>query len=188
MKLSGCAKLDLRPLTGTWFRAIPTQHWATRLATGHSKFTRSRFGAGTTTDPCHALLYLAAGIDVAMWEVGALLGQLHAPISNPHGTWTTLCFDLVLQSVADLTLPAQVKRIGSSTQELTGDCRFHATGPTPTQRLGAALFAVPGLEAFLAPSTKAPRSNLIVFPEKLQPGSRITFLNPASGKVESLFP
>ncbi len=91
--------------------------------------------------------------------------------------------------MADLTDPRGQKRIRTSEQELTGKWNRHGTaGAAPTQRLGAALFEVPGLEGFLVPTAVPAISgtNLIVFPEKLTPPSRIGFWNPLTRRVERL--
>jgi hypothetical protein len=100
-----------------------------------------------------------------------------------------------LRSVADLTLIAEQHHLATTVQELTGDWHGYAlrdplqsvpqpTGFAPTQLLGAAVHAVPGIEGFRAVSAKvATRKNLVVFPDKLQPGSQILFTDTASGSV-----
>jgi hypothetical protein len=102
-------------------------------------------------------------------------------------TWTVLPLNVSLETVADLTDPAEQRRIGTSAQELTGRWdQYKQTGMAPTQRLGAALFELPGLEGFLVPTAIAGISgkNLVVFPEKLKDRSRIEFRNPSSGRIE----
>ena len=55
-------------------------------------------------------------------------------------------------------------------------------GIAPTQELGAALFQVPGLEGFRALSARVPYCmTLVVFPQKLQPGSIVEFSHPTLG-------
>ncbi|MGO9471584.1 MAG: RES domain-containing protein [Isosphaeraceae bacterium] len=117
------------------------------------------------------------------------LGKPQAPIPNPRSTWTTLNLRVILQAVADLTNPLEQKRIGTSAQELTGKWnQSEELGQAPTQVLGAALFALPVLEGFLVPTAVPGASgiNLVVFPEKLVPGSRIEFRNPDTGRLERL--
>jgi hypothetical protein len=58
MKTGGCAKLSLRPRTGTWSRALNLRHWKTRLSTDHSRITRSRFSNASATAPLYRMLYL----------------------------------------------------------------------------------------------------------------------------------
>jgi hypothetical protein len=100
-----------------------------------------------------------------------------------------------LQSVADLTLISEQKRLGTTAQELTGDWEGYRTrtpnssvpqptGTAPTQDLGEAMFSTPGVEGFRTVSAKVPdQMNLIVFPAKLLKGSRIVYLDKATGTV-----
>jgi hypothetical protein len=101
--------------------------------------------------------------------------------------WTILPLNVALGAVADLTDPSAQKRIGTSAQELTGKWdQYKQSGTAPTQRLGAALFELPGLEGFLVPTAVPGISgtNLVVFPEKLNARSRIEFRNQNSGRIE----
>ena len=62
-------------------------------------------------------------------------------------------------------------------------------GVAPTQALGGALFTLPGLEGFRTVSAKIPyHVNLVVFPEKLQEGSRIEFHHPPTGLTSVIEP
>lgn len=104
------------------------------------------------------------------------------------------------QAVADLTQESQQQLFETTAQELTGDWRgYQQRSPTtpvsqpvgvaPTQALGATLFAVPDLEGFRVLSAKLPYySNLVIFPQKLQPGSQVVFSNPATGQRHILTP
>jgi hypothetical protein len=103
-----------------------------------------------------------------------------------------------LRYVADLTDVSQQQLLATNAQELTGDWRGYAMrrpgcpvseprGMAPTQELGLALSAVRGLEAFLAISAKyAIYRNLVVSPNKLAAGSRIQFINHATGQAETM--
>ena len=148
MKLSGCGKLTLSPLTGHWFRALNLKHWDTRLKTGHTKTSRSRFSGASQTSPGPRMLYLGENHQVAIYEVGALLGDPNLPVSNPRGSWVLMSLRIQLDQVADLSDPAEQKRIDTNEQELTG-VWGNAGGDAPTQKLGDALFAVPELEGFI---------------------------------------
>lgn len=134
---------------------------------------------------------------MALFEVQALLGSPTHPggiIPHPRQTWTVLNVDVQLQTVADLTQESQQQLLETTAQELTGDWRGYQqrspatsvsqpVGVAPTQFLGAALFAVPGLEGFRTLSAKLPYySNLVIFPQKLQPGSQVVFSDPATGQ------
>jgi hypothetical protein len=185
MKVSGCGKLTLSPLTGHWFRALNLKHWKTRLVTAHTTTSRSRFSAASLSTPGPRLLYLGGNHQAAIYEVGALLGDPNQPVSNPKGSWVLMSLRVQLHRVADLTDVAQQRLIATNDQELTGVWGDSA-GTAPTQRLGAALFAVPELEAFLFPSAKAGSLNLAVFMDKLSPDSTVTFQNELSKRVEAL--
>ena len=78
-------------------------------------------------------------------------------------------------------------------QELTGDWRGYQTrgphrpiplpvGQAPTQELGRHIF-LSGIEGFLSPSAKiATNQNLVIFPENLRPGSRLTYAD-SNGRI-----
>jgi hypothetical protein len=185
MKLSGCGKLTLSPLTGHWFRALNLKHWDTRLATSHTTSYRSRFSAATQASPGPRMLYLGENHQVAIFEVGALLGDPNLPISNPKGSWVLMSLRVQLHHIADLSEPAQQKLIATNDQELTG-VWANAGGGAPTQKLGAALFAVPGLEGFIFPSARVGSRNLAVFMDKLGGKSALTFQNELTKQTEAL--
>lgn len=189
MRLSACRRLRLGPLTGTWYRAIPQEHWETRLSARHTVTFTGRFSAGSPANPTYQILYLSQDHRLALFEVGALVGKPEAPIPDPRITWTVLPLIVALDAVADLTDPAEQKRIGTSAQELSGKWdQYKEPERAPTQQLGAALFELPGLEGFLVPTALPGISgrNLVVFPEKLTTRSRIAFRDPRSGRVERL--
>jgi len=155
------------PESRVWYRAIQTHFLATALAIHHTATTSSRFSSATVASPGHQVLYLAEDPLVALLEVQALLGSPTTPG-------------------------------GIVPQELTGDWRgYQLRGPTttvtnptgiaPTQDLGAALYGVPKLEGFRTLSAKAPYQEiLVVFPQKLEPGSKVSWFNPLARKTESL--
>lgn len=185
IKLAGCGKLTLSPLTGHWFRALNLKHWKSRLVTSHTTTYRSRFSAASQASPGPRMLYLGENHLVAIYEVGALLGDPTLPISNPKGSWALMSLHVQLHLVADLSDPAQQRLIATSEQELTGSWG-NAGGSAPTQKLGAALFATPGLEGFIFPSAKAGSRNLAIFMDKLGANSTVTFKNEMSNKTEPL--
>ncbi|MGH7135342.1 MAG: RES family NAD+ phosphorylase [Pirellulales bacterium] len=185
MKLTNFTPLSPQRLTGTWYRAIQPKHWKASLSTAHTRTISSRFSAGTMANPSFEVLYLAEDHQVALFEVQALLGSplpggAYAP--NPAQTWVIVNVDVTLSNVADLCRRKERKKVQTTVQELTGDWRGYAlrnpgARPTaPTQRLGSALNGVRDLEGFLTFSAKVPtRKSLVVFPQKLQAGSRIRF-------------
>jgi hypothetical protein len=101
--------------------------------------------------------------------------------------------DVQLQTVADLTQESQQQLLETTAQELTGDWRGYQqrspatsvsqpVGVAPTQSLGAALFAVPGLEGFRTLSAKLPYySNLVIFPPEVTAGQSGGLLRPGDG-------
>jgi RES domain len=183
MKTRGCARLALRPETGTWFRALNLRHWKTRLKTDHSRTCRSRFSDASAASPLYRILYLGENHQVAIYEVGALLGNPNAPLSSPRGTWVLMSLQVTLHFVADLCEPTQQRLISTNDQELTG-VWANSSGPAPTQQLGEALYAVPLLEGFVFPSSKVGSRNLAIFPDKLDARSSITFQNDLDVKAE----
>jgi len=90
-----------------------------------------------------------------------------------------------LYNVADLSDPDQQKLISTNDQELTG-VWANNPGAAPTQKLGAALHAIPSLEGFIFPSSKAGSCNLAVFMDKLDKRSVIAFDNELDGITEML--
>jgi hypothetical protein len=193
--------LPLAPESSTWYRALSTHFLPTALSTWHTSTLLSRFSDASPEFPGFEILYLAENHLVALLEVQALLGSPNTPgglVPSPHGTWTTLNVNVSLQYVADLTDLASQDFLEITAQELTGDWHGYylrspgttikrPTGSAPTQELGVALFGVPKLEAFVSLSSKAPyHQSLAIFPQKLLPGSRVSWRNPLTGKEESI--
>jgi RES domain-containing protein len=196
VNLAGCGSLTTARLSGTWYRAIQPQFWHLSLQTSHTKTVSSRFNPSAAANPGFEILYLAENQLVALFEVQALLGSPLPPalvVPNPHHAWVVINVRVQLQQVVDLTDVAQQSLIDTTAQELTGDWRGNQfrgptssvpapTGPAPTQELGAALFALADVEGFLAISTKVPtHQSLIVFPERLKPGSHLEFSHQTLG-------
>jgi RES domain len=185
MKLSGCGRLSLSPLTGQWFRALNLRHWNTRLSTDHSKVYSSRFSDASPAVPSYRMLYLGENHQVAIFEVGALLGDPNDPVSNPRGSWALMSIQIKLHHIADLSDSHQQKIISTNHQELTGSW-INSPKPVPTHELGAALHAVAGLEGFLFPSAKSNGRNLAIFMDKLTKRSSVLFFNELTSNSESL--
>lgn len=182
---------------------METRFLPTALATRQTRTATSRFNAAVPEYPGHEVLYLAENHLVALLEVEALLGSPADPrrlVPHPHRSWTTLNVTVSLQKVADLTELSIQHSLAITAQELTGDWLGYSlrgpattvkapTGLAPTQELGAALFDVPFLEGFISLSSKAPyHETLTVFPEKLLPGSRLSWFNPQTGVTEVISP
>jgi hypothetical protein len=172
------------------------------LQYAHTATIPGRFNPGSISHPAFPVVYLGEDQIVTLFEVAALLGSPlpgQPFVPNPANPWTIVNVAVQLSRVVDLCQGSQRRVVRTSVQELTGDWRGYAlrnpapvlTPPywtkIPTQKLGAALFRVPGVEGFVTYSAKIPtRKHLVVFPTKLRPGSSITFTDPASGRVHSI--
>ena len=199
MNLSGIAGLPTGPENAVWFRAIQPHHWNTALNTAQTTTYRSRFNGGPIANPLFEILYVAQDPVVAMFEVGALLGSAYGNyLPQPAQAWISLNVKVVLQTVADLTTSAAQLTLGATVQELTGDWlgyqqRQHSlslnqpAGLAPTQSLGAALFTVPGLEAFKTVSARiTDKRTLVIFPQKLRIGSSIQFQDTLTMHLQTI--
>jgi len=162
------------------------RHWKTRLSTDHSRTTPSRFSNASVANPSHRMLYLGENHQVVLYEVEALYGPMTAVVSNPAGSWILMSLEVSLNIIVNLTMPAEQNIIKTSNQELTGVWNSSANA-APTQRLGEALYGLPGIEGALFPSSKpGGGSNLVIFPDKLEIGSNIRFYNELIAKSESI--
>jgi hypothetical protein len=192
MNISACGGLPTVIEGGTWYRAARLHHLPTVLRTAHTKSIPSRFNAGKLSTPAFETLYLADSPLVALFEVQALLGSPTDPggaIPNPAGAWVIVNAVVRLKTVIDLTDDATVQfSLSTTAQELTGDwrgyqLRNHLTpvrspnGVAPTQVLGAAFYGMsPEIEGFVSLSSRVPYSRILcVFPDRLVPGSSVTF-------------
>jgi len=169
------------------------------LASTHTKAAPTRFNEGRGV---FATLYLAQDQLVALFEVQALFGSPYTTwLAVPGRNWAILNVSVVLQSVVDLTLAAPQAALGTTAQELTGDWRGYrlrsaitpvsqpAGVPAPTQELGAALYSVPLLEAFVTVSAKIPtHKTLVVFPDKLLPGSELVCRDDKGKLLDKIAP
>lgn len=185
MRAKACVRLTRRPLTGFWYRAVSLQHWKTRLNSSHSATHPSRFSAATLHSPQHRVVYFGENHQVAVIEVGALLGNPSSPVANPKGSWAIMSFKIILNNIVDLTDTTSQRTIHTNYAELTGNWS-NFPGVAPTQELGHELFKLPDLEGFLYDSSKAQAKCLALFPTKLGPGSTVTFFNEMTSKTERL--
>jgi RES domain-containing protein len=200
-----CVALATSGEKGMWYRAIQPHFLATALATSHTKANPSRFNPGRLLSPPEQfrVLYLAENSMLALFEVQALLGSPTTPggvVPNPRRTWMILNITVDLHLVADLTDTAAhhpTSGVNTSAQELTGDWRGYQmrsaltsvtapTGIAPTQDLGYELYKAGNFEGFLTVSAKLPDlKNLVIFPDRLQTGSSVTFTD-SSGQKHSI--
>ncbi len=202
MKVAGCSRLALSAETGDWFRAVDLKFWNIKdpLYTAHTKPIPTRYNPGSLLTPSEQfeVLYLAENPQVALFEVGALLSSPTAPVATSKTSWIHAVVHVNLQKVADLTTVAEIKKIGTTFQELTGDWEGYAdraalssmkkpVEAAPTQQLGATLFRATDAEAFFAYSARVPTHRiLVIFPEKLKINSYLRFQDPKTGKFSQL--
>jgi RES domain-containing protein len=202
MNMTACATLKPVSLAGTWWRAIQLRHQPNPLSSIHTRTTPGRFNSGTVAHPGIEVLYLAEDMLVAQFEVDAILGSPlpgHAFVPNPMAVgWAFLPIIVNLRRVADLTNHQQIRLLGTSIQELTGDWRGYAHRPqnpplspphysnAPTHQMSYELHRTRAFEGFITYSARmSTRRNLVVFPRRLARGSSVTFNDPATGVVHS---
>lgn len=145
------------------------------------------------------LLYLAADPLLSLFEVQAMLGSPYpgsSAVPNPARPWATINVNVNLRYVIDLTYDAEIARLSTTIQELTGDWQGYSLRPlpprtahvsAPTQQLGETLASIANVEGFLTFSARdATRKNLIVFPQNLTAPSQVSFVDPITGIVHTL--
>jgi hypothetical protein len=164
MKTGGCAKRSLRPRTGTGLRALNLRHWKTRLSTDQSRVSRSRFSSASAAAPLYRVLYLGENCQVAIYEVGALLGDPNAPLSSPKGSWVLMSLQITPYHVADLCDASQQKAHGPPSRERQPEDRTPSGRPPGRahSRRGAAV-------SVRSPLVLRPRRR---WPSRRRPGHR----------------
>lgn len=205
MRLQECWNLTPTAVArSVWFRGVPQAHARAPLGYTHTVFATGRFNAGSTARPGIPVVYLAETQLVAEFEVGALLGSPlpgRVRVSHPNPHWTFFPVEVQLKAVVELTAPGTLALLETSVQELTGDwigypvrvphppnARPYHT-EVPTQQLGHAVHGTGEFEALLAYSAKVPHlRNLIVFPDRLLPGSFLRVKHPRTGRVIDRLP
>jgi hypothetical protein len=141
------------------------------------------------------MLYLAETPEVALFEVGALLGSPYFGLGSlivrePRRSWIMTEIEVSLHGVAQLHVVSEQEKIDVTAQLLTGDWTGYlkrkdsdsVNGPrgiAPTQALGNALYRHPSFEAFTTVSAKVPtHRTLVIFPKKVGTRSQVIFHNP----------
>jgi hypothetical protein len=200
MNLSACGTLPTRVEGNTWYRGFDPKFTASPLDAAHTVDVASRFSLGKRSTRPYEILYFAETHEVALYEIGAMLGSRAVPngnAANKHVSSTIINVRVNLHKIVDLTDSAIQRQLETTAQELTGDWRSyaphsHATyakghvAVAPTQQLGEELFKVPDLEGFVTLSAKCPDHMILgVFTEKLHSGSEIRFID-TSGNTYSI--
>lgn len=75
--------------------------------TDHSRTSRIRLSNASASSSLYRILYLGENHQVAIYEVGALLGNPNSPVSSPKGSWVLMSLQVTLHHVADLCDPSQ---------------------------------------------------------------------------------
>jgi hypothetical protein len=193
MNLAGSRQLKVSALQGIWYRAIPLQYVMSPLSVAHTKATSSRFNAGVHSPTPFEILYFTENHFIGLLETESLFatsGHDIRVLANPDPESKGLMrAEVNLSRVVDMSRESELRKIGTTHQELTGDWRYYVMNRSrlssaqpsniaPTQQLGLALYEA-GYEGLLAPSSKSHRyCNLIVFPGNLMTGSHITCRDP----------
>ena len=147
---------------------------------------------------------MAEDLFVAALEVEAVLGS---PLSGQplHGNpssvaWSLLPVNVLLEAVVDLTDPRELAKIGSTSQDLTGDWRAYAMSrrhaspkapyftTVPTQQLAITLHQLKVEGVITFSSRLATKKNLILFPDNFRRTSSVTYTDQATGTVHTPTP
>lgn len=160
------------PWTGVAYRLIPAQFAGTALSSIGS------FRRGGRYNPKEAFeaLYLADTPLTALQEINLVKVTDAAILSAKSSPRLLLSVEVTLSAVLDMTTMPVQDALNTNLQELTGSWLvMNAVGRTaPTQALGAAVYNHGNIEALRTPSAQDPRAtNLVIFPNRLRPGSRV---------------
>jgi RES domain len=191
MNLANVAVLSACPVASVWYRAIPPGFLSTALSYSHAHRYASRYYQGPTAPVQFNILYLAENQEVALFEAEALFGSPLIPggvIANPAKSLLVINAQVQLTRVADLTdILGSHQPLSTTAQELTGDWEGYQqrsamtsikapVGASPTQQLGAALYANASYEGFLTISSKMPCQKVIgVFPDRIAKGNFVKY-------------
>lgn len=170
----GNALKDLLPTpwTGVAYRLIPAQFAGTALSSIGS------FRRGGRYNPREAFeaLYLADTPLTALQEINLVRVTDAAILSAKSSPRLLLSVEVALAAVLDVTTVPVQDALDTNLQELTGSWLVMNAGGriAPTQALGTTAYHHGGFEALRVPSAQDPRAaNLVVFPDRLRPGSRV---------------
>lgn len=164
--------LDPTPWTGVLYRLIPAQFAGTALSSIGS-FKR---GGRYNTKGVFEALYLADTPLTALQEINLIKVTDAAILSAKSSPRLLLSVEVTLSAVLDVTSAPVQDALATNLQELTGNWLvMNANGQVaPTQIFGAAAYRSERIEALRVFSAQDPRAtNLVVFPERLRPGSHL---------------
>jgi RES domain-containing protein len=157
----GFAALPGRAVRGTYYRALLAAFAVEPLSLEGSL----RHGGRYNPSGAFGALYCGERPAVCAAEIRKrAAGQRMAPYRLAR-------IRVALHRVLDLTDPATLAALSLRADDLLRD------EWQPTQRLAAQARAA-GFEGLLAPSAAGPRRILVIFPDRLDPGSRIWTVGP----------
>jgi hypothetical protein len=199
VKLSGIKTLTPIAISGIWWRSIQTRFIKTPLQTKHTKTATGRFHYGTKQNPGWEVIYLSENHFVSQFEVDLILGSAtpgQTFVPNPSAIgWSFFPVTVNASSIVDLTSPAEIAKIETSIQELTGDWKGYEFRPfhplqkgvrpiAPTQHLAYEMEKTGLFEGLLTWSSRIPdRKNLVLFPKQKQSANIVEYDDPISGKT-----
>jgi RES domain-containing protein len=174
-----------RPFAGFVYRVIGSRFLHAPLATAGAKQHGGRFNPPGSFD----VLYTALAADTALAERdGILLTAAGIKAARAIRTGVLLRIECRLHSVLDLCDQKVRRHLEISLAELLGPWLPWNVLPqepnrpraaAPSQRIGSSVHACRRFEAILSPSTKdAEGQCLAIFPDRLQPGSRVVIDDP----------
>lgn len=151
----------------------------------------SLFGGRYTPKGGAPAIYLASDPNVALLETNAIFMPPKGPAVMAGAPPMVICqINVAVTNVLDLTDPAIVTSLGTSTAELTGDWRYDmGIGRVPpTHALAAAAHASGRVSAIRAHSAKAVGSGvvLVVVPDRLAKGSFLRVIDPSGTLVQEI--
>jgi hypothetical protein len=82
MNLNPLPSLPRVPERSFWFRAVSLRYLDKALDAKHTSITSSRFSSASILIPAHEIVYLAKTPELALYEVGAMLGTPLKPGSS----------------------------------------------------------------------------------------------------------
>lgn len=187
------ATIPLAAARGPWFRAVGYTHLLgpppgssgppQPLWGGAARLMGARFTPPGLFDS----VYLAGNPLTAFLEVAALVQFPGGPAIVRTAPWVVVTVEGFLNDVLELTDPATLTALGTSTPEVTGPWVL-AESP-PTQLLGRLAHASRRITGVRYASTKHPGgTNLVVFPDRLaaRAGSYLEVYDPHGDLAQRL--
>lgn len=186
------------PKHGPFIRCLGYQYLATVAKSGRRRrhlqplwgLGSKRFGGRFTPKNSFETIYVAEDPVTALAEVSGVLlagGSATPLLSLP---WVTVTVNGLLLSVLDLSDPGIQAKLGTNSQELTGEWRYtQATGiEAPTQLLGRVCHWTRLFDAIRYPSSKNLPSGrcLAVFPDRLKSGAFLEVYDPTGHLAQRL--